>query len=243
MSKFYLDAFLLNFVFIMKYDTILLERSDIMPPARVHEAIAKKINKTYNYDEKLLRIGTIVKSEVKPTEWTHIIKSLLVADQDYALIAIRKLSVGSLITVKNVCPSCNKEFMTEIDTDEFEVVPFGGESVLSFELKKGYVDKDGEVHKVGKVRFPNGLDREVLEPVARNNIATANTLLLSRIVTELGSLKSVNDSVVRKLTSGDRQAILKVIEDANFGYKFEADVECPICGHEFEGQLSAVNFL
>ena len=194
-------------------------------------------------DRCILRIGTIVKSEVKPTEWTHIIKSLLVADQDYALIAIRKLSVGSLITVKNVCPSCNKEFMTEIDTDEFEVVPFGGESVLSFELKKGYVDKDGEVHKVGKVRFPNGLDREVLEPVARNNIATANTLLLSRIVTELGSLKSVNDSIVRKLTSGDRQAILKVIEDANFGYKFEADVECPICGHEFEGQLSAVNFL
>ena len=30
-----------------------------MPSARIHEAIAKKINTEYDYDEKLLRIGTI----------------------------------------------------------------------------------------------------------------------------------------------------------------------------------------
>ena len=74
-------------------------------------------------------------------------------------------------------------------------------------------------------------------------MATANTLLLSRIITELGTLKNVNDAVVRKLTSGDRQLIMKVLEDNNFGYKFEVSVDCPNCGHEFSGQLSAVNFL
>lgn len=71
-----MDAFLLNFVFIMKYDTILLERSDIMPPARVHEAIAKKINKTYNYDEKLLRIGTIA-----PDCWRNVPKEAGIKDK------------------------------------------------------------------------------------------------------------------------------------------------------------------
>lgn len=194
-------------------------------------------------DRCIVRIGSIIKAETKPAKWTEIIKSLLVPDQDYALIAIRKISVGSEITVKHTCPSCKRELTTETDVDELEVIPYNGDNVLEFELKKGYVDKDGEVHKTGKVRFPNGLDREIVEPTARNNLATANTLLLSRIITELGTLKNVNDAVVRKLTSGDRQLIMKVLEDNNFGYKFEVSVDCPNCGHEFSGQLSAVNFL
>lgn len=193
-------------------------------------------------DRCIIRIGTILKSDTKPAKWTEMIKSLLVPDQDYALIEIRKISVGSEITVKHTCPSCKKELTTELDVDELEVVPYSGNDVLEFELKRGYIDKDGEVHKTGKVRMPNGLDREIIEPIARNNLATANTLLLSRIVTELGTVK-VNDAVVRKLTSGDRQRIMKVLEDNNFGYNFEVPVECPTCGHEFSGQLSAVNFL
>lgn len=191
----------------------------------------------------ILRIGTIVKADTKSAKWTEIIKSLIVADQDYAVMAIRRESVGSTITVKHTCPSCKTELTTETDIDELELIPFGGERVLDFELKKGYKDKDGEVHKFGKVRFPNGLDREILEPVARNNMGTANTLLLSRIVVELGTLKNVNDAIVRNLTSGDRDLIMKVLADNQFGYQFETDVDCPNCGNTFKGQLSAVNFM
>lgn len=191
----------------------------------------------------IVRIGTIVKSEVKSNKWSEIIKSLLVGDQDFALIQIRKESVGSTITVKHTCPNCKRELTTEVDVDELEVRPFGGDRVLEFELRKGYKDKDGEVHKTGRVRFPNALDREIIEPVARNNMATANTLLLSRIVQELGTLKSVNDAVIRNLTSGDRDSIIKLLSDNAFGYNFEVEVDCPDCGNNFAGQLSAVNFM
>ena len=194
-------------------------------------------------DRCIVRIGTILKSETKPAKWTEIIKSLLVADQDYAVMEIRKLSVGSQITVKHVCPSCNKELTTEVDVDELEVVPFGGDRVIEFELKKGYKDKDGNVYTYGKVRFPNGLDREILEPVARNNISTANTLLLSRLVVELGDLKHVNDAIMRNLTSGDRSAIMEALSENKFGINFETEVDCPNCGNTFTGELSAVNFM
>ena len=194
-------------------------------------------------DRCIVRIGTIVKSEVKASKWSEIIKTLLVNDQDYAFIQIRKESVGSALAVKHTCPNCKRELTTEADVDELEVVPFGGDRILEFELRKGYKDKDGEVHKLGKVRFPNAFDREIIEPVARNNIATANTLLLSRIVTELGTLKSVNDSVIRNLTSGDRDLIIKTLSDNAFGYNFEVEVDCPDCGNNFKGQLSAINFM
>ena len=38
-----------------------------MPPARIHEAIAKEINKNKNYDELLLRIGTVA-----PDSWRNV---------------------------------------------------------------------------------------------------------------------------------------------------------------------------
>lgn len=194
-------------------------------------------------DRCIVRIGTILKSEVKASKWTEIIKSLTTADQDFAVMKIREQSVGSTITVKHVCNSCKKELTTEIDIDEFEIVPFGGDRLIKFELKKGYKDKDGEVHKEGTVRFPNGTDREILAPVANNNIALANTLMLSRIVTELGTVKNVTDAMVRSLTTGDREIILKAIQDNMFGYKFEIEVDCPNCGNSFTGHLSSINFI
>lgn len=47
-----------------------------MPSARVHEAIAKKINEDYNYNEKLLRIGTI-----SPDCWRNVPKDSGIKDK------------------------------------------------------------------------------------------------------------------------------------------------------------------
>lgn len=47
-----------------------------MPSARVHEVIAKKINKDYKYEEKLLRIGTI-----SPDCWRNVSKDSGVKDK------------------------------------------------------------------------------------------------------------------------------------------------------------------
>ena len=38
-----------------------------MPSARIHEAVAKEVNKDYNYDELLLRIGTVA-----PDCWRNV---------------------------------------------------------------------------------------------------------------------------------------------------------------------------
>ena len=53
-----------------------------MPSARIHEAIAKKVNKDYNMDELLLRLGSIspdcwrnveLESKVKEKYLTHFL--------------------------------------------------------------------------------------------------------------------------------------------------------------------------
>lgn len=47
-----------------------------MPSARIHEAIAKEVNKDYNYDELLLRIGTVA-----PDCWRNVEKETGVKDK------------------------------------------------------------------------------------------------------------------------------------------------------------------
>ena len=47
-----------------------------MPAARIHEAIAKKINTEYNLDERLLRIGT-----VSPDCWRNVPKESGIKDK------------------------------------------------------------------------------------------------------------------------------------------------------------------
>ena len=47
-----------------------------MPSARVHEAIAKKINNDYKYNEKLLRIGTI-----SPDCWRNVLENSGIKDK------------------------------------------------------------------------------------------------------------------------------------------------------------------
>lgn len=54
----------------------LVRGVDTMPSARIHEAIAKKINQEYNFDELLLRIGTI-----SPDCWRNIPKDSGVKDK------------------------------------------------------------------------------------------------------------------------------------------------------------------
>ena len=193
----------------------------------------------------IVRIGTILKAETKAGAWSALIKSLDIADQDFAILEIRRLSVREAMTVKHRCtnPDCKKELTTELEVGELECVPFCGEDTIPFELKKGYRDKDGNLHTTGLVRFPQGLDREILEPIAKNNIGLANTLMLSRITVELGTLKQVTDAVMRSLTCGDREIIMTTLNENGYGYKFEVEVTCPECGNQFVGQLSAINFI
>lgn len=191
-----------------------------------------------------IRIGSIYKSEVKPNKWTEIIQSLSVGDQDIMLLRLREISLGEEIESKYECPDpdCKEHIITTISTDELEIVPFDGEWEFEFELPKGFKDKDGNILKKGRLRHPNGLDREILDGVIRKNQGLANTLMLSRCIVDLEGLK-VYDELVRSLSIKDRNYLLSVMKEHKFGANLEVDVECPTCYQTFKASLNAVNFI
>ena len=80
-------------------------------------------------------------------------------------------------------------------------------TTFDFELPRGYVDDDGVVHKRGTMRLATA--RDELLPLSdmrvKNNPAYLSVVLLSRVVTRLGTIDDVYGEVIENLfASGPR---------------------------------------
>ena len=192
----------------------------------------------------ILRIGTYNKKNCPGTKWGDIIKKLIVFDQDYALMQLRKISLGNEITVEHICPNtdCKAKIETILDIDELEIVEFKGDRLIKFEMSRGYTDKQGEVHKTGTMRLPTGLDREILTPIAKQNQAKATTSMLTRLC-KFDDGTPVTEEVMSDLTVRDRKYLMDLLNEQQFGYVLKVDVECDSCGETFEGSLNSSNFI
>lgn len=213
------------------------------------EAIAKKGTRDNGgklirvlLERCIVRIGDYTPKSEGNAKWRDIIQALSVADQDYALLKLRELTLGSEIEMAHKCPNCSTELKSIIDMNELEIKPFGGDLEMDFELPKGYKDKQGNVHRLGKMRFPNGEDREVLDMTARNNMGTANTMLLTRCIVELGTVK-IHDQIIRNMSLRDRDYLLKLLQENAYGLNLQTEIICVNCGEDFMATLNMVNFL
>lgn len=189
-------------------------------------------------------IGTLTPKSVGGiNNWEKIVKSLYVGDQDYILREIRKMSYGNEIELNHVCPNkeCGIKLQTFIDIDELPVIEFKGDRIIKFDLPKGYKDKKGVIHKEGTIRLPNGLDREITVPLAKNNPAKAHTSLLTRLC-KFNDGYPVDDDLMSSLTVRDREYLSNLLKDNIFGIETEVEVSCPDCGTNFKVSLNVVNF-
>lgn len=190
-------------------------------------------------------VGTLTRKSFKnPKEWEDIFKNLYIGDRDIMLLELRRLSIGEEIEVTHTCPNpdCKAKLHTTVSLDELEIIEFNGIREIPFELPKGYIDKKGVLHKTGVIRRPNGLDGELLTPIAKNNLAKAETSLLTRIC-KFDDGAYIDDSVMASLSVKDRNYLQQLLSDNMFGVNMSVDVMCDRCGEYFKGSLNQTNFI
>lgn len=188
-------------------------------------------------------IGTLTQDSMGKQRWEDIIKDLYVGDQDYMLMQLRKISLGEEIEISHVCPNpeCKATLNTVVEIDELEIVPFSGIKKVPFELPKGFKDKKG-IHKNGTIAIPTGLDREILTPLTRNNMAKAETAMLTRLCKfDDGTL--IDDEAMGSLSIKDRKYLQELLKDNYFGYDLDLEIVCDSCGEIFRGSLNTSNFI
>ena len=72
---------------------------------------------------------------------------------------------------------------------------------FEFELPKGYVDANGDLHRKGVMRLATAAD-EILpmrDPKVQQNPGYLSIILLSRVITKLGTLPKINTRLIEGL--------------------------------------------
>ncbi len=110
---------------------------------------------------------------------------------------------------------------------------------FEFTLPRGYVDKDGKVHQKGIMRLATAKD-EILplqDYRVQQNRAYLVVILLSRVITKLGDLKSINPAVIEELYASDLAYLQDFYRRINEDGTSRVQVACPECKHGFEVDL------
>jgi len=109
-----------------------------------------------------------------------------------------------------------------------------------FVLPRGYVDEDGGVHREGVMRLATARDEIVplRDPRVKDNASYLTVILLSRVVTKLGNLSSINAGVVEGMFATDLAFLQDHYRRINTEGAAHAAVNCPSCGHDFEVDVS-----
>ena len=109
---------------------------------------------------------------------------------------------------------------------------------FEFTLPKGYVDGDGTLHKKGVMRLATAKDEIIpLQDFrVKNNRAYLVIILLSRVVSKLGTLKDseINPGIIESLFSADLSYLQEFYRQINESGTANVGAKCPACGHEFQ---------
>jgi hypothetical protein len=113
---------------------------------------------------------------------------------------------------------------------------------VAFTLPKGYVDSSGTVHREGAMRLATARDEiePLRDPAVRRNEAYLSVLLLSRVVTRIGTLHEIDPPLIERLFAADFDHLQRLYERLNSDGEAVGVLSCPDCGASFEVDLSEV---
>lgn len=111
---------------------------------------------------------------------------------------------------------------------------------IEFRLPRGYLDENGLIHRQGVMRLATALDEIAVQSDsrARANEAYIPVLLLSRVITRLGSLPGIDPGLLERMFASDFAYLEELYLRLNSAEPVAVMAACPHCGGQFQLQVS-----
>ena len=111
---------------------------------------------------------------------------------------------------------------------------------FSFTLPRGYVDAEGNLHRLGVMRLATAYDEiaPMKDPRVQANPGYLVIILLSRVITKLGDLAHINPKVIEGLFSADLAYLQDLYRRINETGQNRLAVTCPHCEQMFEVEMN-----
>ncbi|HSE46924.1 MAG TPA: hypothetical protein VLA89_16515 [Gemmatimonadales bacterium] len=113
---------------------------------------------------------------------------------------------------------------------------------FEFTLPQGYVDAQGNLHRRGTMRLATAMDEiaPLRDPRVRQNQAYLVIILLSRVITRLGSIDRVTPHEIENLFTADLAYLQKFYRQINEYSTANVRVSCPECSAEMEVDIGSL---
>ncbi len=108
-----------------------------------------------------------------------------------------------------------------------------------FRLPMGFADDEGNLHREGVMRLATAAD-EILplkDGRVQGNEAYFVVILLSRVITRLGSLEQITPKVIEGLYAADLTYLQEFYNAINRNGHAKVPAHCPRCDHAFDMEL------
>ena len=114
-----------------------------------------------------------------------------------------------------------------------------------FILPQGYIDPEGNIHREGTMRLSTAYDEiaPLRDPRVQANPGYLVIILLSRVITNLGTLQQINPKTIEGLFSADLVYLQDFYQRINQNGHSRFLVTCPHCQGEFEVETVPVGEL
>jgi hypothetical protein len=88
---------------------------------------------------------------------------------------------------------------------------------FEFTLPKGYLDAEGNLHRIGVMRLARAIDEVVpmRDPRVRDNPAYSTMIVLARVITQLGALEEVTPAIIEDLFACDLNFLYQLYRQIN----------------------------
>lgn len=110
---------------------------------------------------------------------------------------------------------------------------------VPFTLPKGYVDKDGILHREGVMRLATAAD-EILpmrDPRVQQNPGYLSVIILTRVVVKLGTLPVIDTKIIEGLFSADLAFLQNLYQMINAIEPMKVRAVCPDCGKTYTMEI------
>lgn len=116
------------------------------------------------------------------------------------------------------------------------------QSEFPFELPQGFRDADGALHRSGVMRMSTAYDEiaPLKDARVQSNPGYLVIILLSRVITRLGTLEHIHPKLIENLMSADLMFLQDLYRRINETGHSRLAVTCPHCQGDFEVEASPV---
>ncbi len=114
------------------------------------------------------------------------------------------------------------------------------QTIYEFDLPRGYLDRDGSLHRHGRMRLATAGDEisASRDPRVLSNPAYLTVVILSKVITELEGTDMVTATLIEQLFTADLSYLQDMYQKINSLDQVSMKVVCPECGHVHEVPLN-----